>query len=565
MLSSTKSRNAGKYFSLLLISFFIYSLTTFAQWTQIGDPLTGLTGGYPRISVVDSNVVWVAGGTGTSPKVYRTVDGGLNWISLPTTGLPYFLSAVAAKDSLTAFVADIGGPNLTGGNAKLFKTTDAGDTWILIDSSGGTTGWYNDIQFSKSNPQFGIAICDPANGPGGPFIVNKTTDGGLTWVKTNPPGVANSFSLMGVSYPIDPMFYGFAVVDITVILMTSYTSSDGGVTWFPGDVTVPLFNSGDIVFNDDKQHGVMFGNEWPNIKITSNGGNNWVTVNTHTDISGFSTASWVSGTNTVFICAYSSPSNNSIIRSDDNGLTWQQQSTPDLAIQELDNIRYGNKFVGFAITNEGYILKSIQDVPIVPGINLNPVALDFGDVATNSDSTMIFTIMNTGNADLEVTDISSNEPVFTVNITDTTISQGNDLEVEVTFTPTEEILYNGIIEVVHNALGSPDSVYVVGNGIITGIEDELLNTIPTEYVVYQNYPNPFNNSTVIKYSVPQEGLVALIVYNLLGEEVARLVNDIKQTGNYEVSFDATGLPSGIYFYKLQAGSFIETKKMILLK
>ncbi len=84
--------------------------------------------------------------------------------------------------------------------------------------------------------------------------------------------------------------------------------------------------------------------------------------------------------------------------------------------------------------------------------------------------------------------------------------------------------------------------------IVTGVEDEI--NLPISYRLFQNYPNPFNNSTVIKYSIPQEGLVTLKVYNLLGEEVARLVNDIKQTGNYELSFDATGLPSSIYFYRL---------------
>lgn len=153
---------------------------TFAQWTQVGTQLTGLTSGAPRISVVDSNIVWVAGGNGgTVPKVYRTTDGGLHWVSLPTAGLPYFLTAIAAKDSLTAFVADVGG-SFNGGNAKLYKTTDAGLNWTVIDSTGGTTGFYDDIQFSKSNPQFGIAMSDPANGPGGFFIVNITTDGGNT-------------------------------------------------------------------------------------------------------------------------------------------------------------------------------------------------------------------------------------------------------------------------------------------------------------------------------------------------------------------------------------------------
>ncbi len=113
------------------------------------------------------------------------------------------------------------------------------------------------------------------------------------------------------------------------------------------------------------------------------------------------------------------------------------------------------------------------------------------------------------------------------------------------------------------AYGGPRAI----SWIITDVDDDskLINDIPVGFQLNQNYPNPFNNSTVIKYSIPQEGLVTLKVYNLLGEEVARLVNDIKQTGNYEVSFDATDLTSGIYFYRLNAGDFIETKKMILLK
>jgi hypothetical protein len=105
---------------------------------------------------------------------------------------------------------------------------------------------------------------------------------------------------------------------------------------------------------------------------------------------------------------------------------------------------------------------------------------------------------------------------------------------------------------------------VYGDTTVVSVEDENEPVAPS-FKLEQNYPNPFNNSTVITYSIPQEGLVTLKVYNLLGEEVARIVNDIKQTGNYEVSFDATGLPSGIYFYRLQAGSFVETKKMVFLK
>jgi len=115
-------------------------------------------------------------------------------------------------------------------------------------------------------------------------------------------------------------------------------------------------------------------------------------------------------------------------------------------------------------------------------------------------------------------------------------------------------------------IGTKRGLSVYNENTVSVDEDINLNeSIPNDYLLYHNYPNPFNNSTVIKYSIPQEGLVTLKVYNLLGEEVAGLVNDTKQTGNYEVSFDATGLPSGVYFYRLQEGNFVETKKMVLMK
>jgi hypothetical protein len=101
---------------------------------------------------------------------------------------------------------------------------------------------------------------------------------------------------------------------------------------------------------------------------------------------------------------------------------------------------------------------------------------------------------------------------------------------------------------------------------------EVSNPAPTDYDLRQNYPNPFNPVTTISYSLPVKSQVELVIYNTLGESVMQLVNGEKEAGNYEVSFSATNLPSGIYFYRLQvypanggAGSFVETKKMVLMK
>jgi hypothetical protein len=90
-------------------------------------------------------------------------------------------------------------------------------------------------------------------------------------------------------------------------------------------------------------------------------------------------------------------------------------------------------------------------------------------------------------------------------------------------------------------------------------------TKPLEYVLEQNYPNPFNPNTLIKYSVPQDGLVTLEVFNLLGEKVATLVNGVQEAGRYEIDFNASDLSSGIYVYSLKSGNFNSIKKMLLMK
>ena len=86
-----------------------------------------------------------------------------------------------------------------------------------------------------------------------------------------------------------------------------------------------------------------------------------------------------------------------------------------------------------------------------------------------------------------------------------------------------------------------------------------------EFYLSDNYPNPFNPFTTVSYSIPKNGIVILKVYDILGKEVAVLTNEVKEAGNYSVKFDASNLPSGIYFYTLTSGNFIATKKLILLK
>ena len=88
---------------------------------------------------------------------------------------------------------------------------------------------------------------------------------------------------------------------------------------------------------------------------------------------------------------------------------------------------------------------------------------------------------------------------------------------------------------------------------------------PTSFEVYQNYPNPFNPSTVIEFALPKQSTVELRVYNVLGQEVATLAHGTYAAGTHTVNFKADNLAGGLYFYRLQAGSYVDVKKMLLIK
>ena len=106
--------------------------------------------------------------------------------------------------------------------------------------------------------------------------------------------------------------------------------------------------------------------------------------------------------------------------------------------------------------------------------------------------------------------------------------------------------------------------YVYQQQTITAVEDEE-NTIPTVFKLEQNYPNPFNPSTTIKFAVPERSSVLIKVYDITGSEVATIINEEMEAGWYEKSFNPKALSSGVYLYRMQAGNYVNIKKMLLIK
>jgi photosystem II stability/assembly factor-like uncharacterized protein len=121
-----------------------------------------------------------------------------------------------------------------------------------------------------------------------------------------------------------------------------------------------------------------------------------------------------------------------------------------------------------------------------------------------------------------------------------------------------------IIDSVTGWTAGPNNILKTTNGGVTFVKEHN-DEIPTNYSLSQNYPNPFNPSTTIRFAVPSPSFTTLKIYNSLGEEVAVLINKELTTGSYEIEWNAGGLPSGVYFYRIQAGYFVETKKMVLMR
>lgn len=117
----------------------------------------------------------------------------------------------------------------------------------------------------------------------------------------------------------------------------------------------------------------------------------------------------------------------------------------------------------------------------------------------------------------------------------------------------------------NKALDSNEVLFLYNKGATpTSVDDESTMS-PNKYSLSQNYPNPFNPKTIINYQLPVSNFVTLKVFDMLGREVATLINEEKARGNYSVEFDGTNYSSGVYFYRIQAGSFVDTKKFVLMK
>lgn len=530
-------------------------------------------------------------------SLFKSTNFGNNWIDVDPdnelqegdNGFSWYFGQVRVHPTNPdiVFVMDV----------AFMRSTNGGATWPIIYGYGGPDQLHVDhhaLAFYPTNPSFII------NGNDGG--INISTDGGVDW--SNPVHIpATQFYEIGLDASNSLAYYGgtqdngtnrtidggldnwqriwggdgfYVIVDHTnsnIIYAESQfgalvKSTDGGYNFFDAtngiDSNEPTNWSTPVVMDPNNNNVLYYGTNF--LYRTTNGASNWTKISPQlTDYSGgrLGTITTIAVAPTNSNVIYVGSDDSHVWVSTDDGTNWNEIS-------------------------DGLPIRWVTRVAVDP-TDENIVYATFNGLKWRDPQPHVFRSTNKGTT---WSDISSNLPDAPVNafavdpVEPSRLYLGNDVGMYVSFNSGQSwwvlgeslpVLPIGDIEIhpttrelVAGTYGR--SMYKIDLNLVpTNVESS--EPIVTGFELEQNYPNPFNPSTKIKYTIPnviasgtkQSQLVTLKVYDILGNEIATLVNDEKPAGTYEVGFDATSLPSGVYFYQLKAGEFISAKKMILLK
>jgi len=465
--------------------------------------------------ITSSLTGWMAGLDG----LIKTTDQGESWSSYLTG---YGLLDIFFLNDTLGWTVGLSG--------VIFKTTNGGDDWAQQDST--IDSYLLKVFFADDTAGYMIG--------GNNFL--RTTDGGESWDQQEP-----------TEHTLMTMFFinkdeGWIAGNEGVILKTT----DAGISWDYQQMNGTEYGTLTSLYFIDENRGFASGSgldvEGGVILKTIDGGNRWDLIHNGYNRFVFSVlfttpdSGWASGDEGI------------MFNTSNGGVDWELQGSGTFDDLLSVNIRLNN--AGWAIGNNGIILKYHQD-PIDPPL---PVELfSFDAVNLNNEIRLNWitaTEINNKGFEIEKQTVVENNPAAwrtigfihgrgtttesqSYSFSDKNIRPGNY------YYRLKQIDYDGTFEY---------------SGILN------IKIAPRfSFKLEQNYPNPFNPSTRINYSVKENVLVSLKVYDALGSEVATLVNEEKAAGEYDINFNAAEYSSGIYFYVLKAGNFVSAKKMLLIK
>ncbi len=447
-----------KVFTILLMLITVSAIAQTGQWTFVSY-LPAPNPPVNSISAPNSNTVWVVcDASGGAARVYKSTNGGLNWL-LRNGGLPAVNGyAIFAFDTTTAFVGNT--------NGSIFKTTNGGNNWTSVLTVSGS--FSNGIHMFNAN--YGIYSGDPT-GSGVPYQFRITTDGGNTWV-------------LSPTAPIATSEWG---------VINAWDFTDSSHVWIGSANTIASATTAKVFRTSTGYYGT-----WGNAVVTGTGGSSGCY---------YQAVGFVNNTNGMV-----GSSGGDLRKTTDGGVTFSAVTAPwtagTVAVINMNALKDGSNIIRVTVAG---------------------------------DTTRMFRTTNLGTTWIRET-----------------------LPLEATIGQVQHIQFLNA-NLGFAGLGASGGIggfikYAPSTGI-----NPVNGNVPADFSLAQNYPNPFNPSTTIKFALPKSGSVMLKVYNALGKEVETLVNEVMGAGMYEVTFDASKLNSGMYFYRLSTNGFSETKRMMLVK
>ena len=474
------------------------------------------------IAVDDSGYVYI----GSDGGVFKSTDIGATW---------FFKNNRLQIGSVNKLFIDyegniyLGASGYSNTGCGLYKSTDKGENWIGIADTLNSKpiNYFEDVTIIPNEPGGYIYVSNY-------YGVYRSTDDGQTWQSTNFTHYgAHDIGINTNGY----MFFANETVGFSGI----YRSTDLGLNWeirtSLGFRAIVYLRDGSILagYNEPNNSGIYKttnnGDTWFNTNTLNYGSHNFV-LDTNDDI--YATAGYV-------------------FLSTNNGISWLDYGLPGQGAFKL------------AIDPSGYIWSGnhLDGVYRTAGRTVPVELVSFSaEVSGNNILLNWITASEINNQGFEIE--RSEKPEARSKNTNEEWMMIGFIEGNGTTTETQSYSFSDKEVLSGNYLYRLKQIDYDGKFEYSNIIEVEVITL-YEFSLAQNYPNPFNPSTQIKYSIKEAGLVQLKVYDILGKEVANLVNENKEAGYYSVEFDASQLPSGVYIYQLTTQGLTQARKMILAK
>jgi len=540
---------------------------------------------------------------GTASGVYRSTDNGSYWTKTANKGLPtdalgnvYLIQCLASggktlfatsthllhyDSTYSAYDSTIGRPS-GWTTLYVYRSTDNGENWLPAFSHNETRYWYDGwitslvaldtTVFAVYSNYYGNVV----------MSVYRSTNSGETWTGIPNPPYSQLVTSLVVS---GRQLFAGAVESDELPYGGVYRSTDNGGSWVSVNIytggdyhvrSVPLAASGMILLTNLGEGGNF---------ISADSGVNWtsypfgvnVLAGSGTDLfAGKSDGVWrIPLSEIVPIMSLSQP-NDSV------------SSTAGTVFMQVKNLGVGT-LTWTTSNNDSWLLASSDTrdtIAVTYGANPS-TSPRTGTVTVNSNawnSPLTITVTQGGgvpsmslsqNSDsvssiartefYRVTNLGAGTLTWTTTDNVSWLKSNSDRKDTIAVAiqeNTSSLSRIGTVTVNTNTWNSPLTITIFQAGATSGIQE---GDLPKNFALQQNYPNPFNPSTTISYALPHRSHVTLTVFNTLGQKEAELVNGDIDAGYHEIQFNASNLASGVYFYRMQAGSYVETKKLLLVR